>query len=90
MLLWCIDPFMGSDSETNNETTFAARQHILISGSKRPLLGNSSVNMFQRQGIRMETGFTTVVPAEGLRKTTGAKIGMEPPFRENLSPEAEG
>jgi hypothetical protein len=27
-VLWRIDPFLGTERETNNETTFAARQQI--------------------------------------------------------------
>jgi hypothetical protein len=37
-VLWLIDPFLGSDHKTNNETTFAARQQILISKNRWPLL----------------------------------------------------
>jgi hypothetical protein len=49
-LLWRIDPFLGSDRETNNETTFAARQQVLISKNRRPLLWNGSVNTFRGNG----------------------------------------
>jgi hypothetical protein len=28
--MWHIDPFLGSNHETNNETAFTARQQILI------------------------------------------------------------
>jgi hypothetical protein len=50
-ILWRIDPFVGSDCETNSETTFSAREQILISKNRRPLLGNGLVNTFPWQRI---------------------------------------
>jgi hypothetical protein len=43
MILWHIDPFPGSDRETNNETTFTTRQQI--NKNRQPLLGNGLVNV---------------------------------------------
>jgi hypothetical protein len=54
LILWRINPFLHSDRETNNETTFAARQQILIIKNQRPLLENFSVNTLPRQRIRMQ------------------------------------
>jgi hypothetical protein len=53
-LLCRINPFLGSDRETNNETTFAVRQHILISKNRQSLLGNGLINMFPRKWIRVQ------------------------------------
>jgi hypothetical protein len=54
LILWRIDPSLGRDRETNDETTFAARQQILIITNLRQLLGNGLVNTFQQQRIRMQ------------------------------------
>jgi hypothetical protein len=70
-VLWRIDRLLGSDRETKNETTFAARQQFLISKNRRPLLGNGSVNIpvttdtHATIELILETAFSTVVHAEG-------------------------
>jgi hypothetical protein len=56
------DPFLGSDHETNNETTFAARQQILISKNRRLLLGKHVPAATDTQSIiyeLLETVFST-------------------------------
>lgn len=53
-ILWCIDPSLDSDHETNNERTVGARYQILISKNRRPLLGNGSIDTFPLQRIRMQ------------------------------------
>jgi hypothetical protein len=59
--MWRIDPFLGSDSETDKETTLVARQQMLISKNGRPLLRNGSVNMFPHATKEelLETLFST-------------------------------
>jgi hypothetical protein len=66
-------PFLGSDSETNNETTSAARQQILneqeYMGAARERLGKhvpAAKYTHATIEVLLETGFSTVVSAEGL------------------------
>jgi hypothetical protein len=51
-ILWCVELLLGSDLETDNETTFVASR-FLINTNRRPLLENGSVNTFQWQRIYM-------------------------------------
>jgi hypothetical protein len=48
-----VEPSLGSDLETDKETTFTARQQIFYENRRR-VLGNGSVNTFPRQRIRMQ------------------------------------
>jgi hypothetical protein len=49
-------PFLGSDCETNNATTFPDVQQFLISNNRLPMLGNGSVNTLPRQQLRNNKG----------------------------------
>jgi hypothetical protein len=67
------DPFLGSDRETNNETTSAARQQILneeeyMASARERLDKHVPVAKDTHATIEalLETGFSTVVRAEGL------------------------
>jgi hypothetical protein len=51
-ILQPVEPLLRSDLDTDNETTFAARQQIFK--NRWPLLGNGSVNTFPWQRIRMQ------------------------------------
>jgi hypothetical protein len=67
VISWLIDTFLGSGRETNNETTSAVRQKILISKNIRSLLGNGSATITHATiEVPSETGFSTMVRTEEL------------------------
>jgi hypothetical protein len=64
-LLWLVNPFLGSDRETNNKTTFAARQQVAARERLDKHLPTAT-DTHATIEVLLETGISTVVRTESL------------------------
>jgi hypothetical protein len=73
MVLQHVEPLLGNNLETNNETTFAACNRFLISKYTQPLLGNAfETTTFPRK--RVSTTINGVFYAVRAEMLTGASL----------------
>jgi hypothetical protein len=63
-----VEPLLDSYLETNNETTFAARQQIFNSKNKRLVLRNGSVNTLPQNTHAIEELFENVFSTRSVQR----------------------